>query len=147
MRRTISGLILTALAATALATPASAQATTVKRLRVADSFPTGHYLSRLLLQPWMNEVTKRTNGAVVFDYFPGQQLGKAADMLTLTQNGVADIGYVAPGYVSDKMPTSEVAMLPGSFSTACEGTNAYWKVAREGLCASRITCPTRSACC
>ncbi|GGF68984.1 C4-dicarboxylate ABC transporter [Azorhizobium oxalatiphilum] len=121
----------------------SARAADVTHLRVADSFPSGHYLSRLLLKPWMDEVTKRTNGAIVFDYFPGQQLGKAADMLALTQNGVADIGYVAPAYVSDKMPTSEVAMLPGSFANSCEGTRAYWKVARDGLVAKQDYAPNR----
>jgi len=120
-----------------------ANAADVKHLRVADSFPSGHYLSRLLLQPWMDEVTKRTGGAIVFDYFPGQQLGKAADMLALTQNGVADIGYVAPAYVSDKMPTSEVAMLPGSFATSCEGTRAYWKVAREGVVSKQDYAPNK----
>src|SRR3546814_20351138 len=32
--------------------------------------------------------------------------------------------------VSDKMPLSSVAQLPGAFTTACEGTHAYWKIAR-----------------
>jgi hypothetical protein len=51
----------------------------------------------------------------------------------MTQAGVIDIGYIAPSYASDKMPVSEVAQLPGMFETACEGTLAYWKVARTGL--------------
>ena len=64
----------------------------------------------------MAEVQKRTNNAVTFEHYPAQQLGKAADMLKLTQTGVADIGYVAPAYVSDKMPVSEVAMSPACSS-------------------------------
>ena len=104
-----------------------------RELRVADSFPVGHYLVRLLLKPWMEEVTKRTNGAVTFSYFPNQQLGKATDLLRMTQAAVIDIGYIAPSYASDKMPHSEVAQLPGMFDTSCEGTLAYWKVARNGL--------------
>lgn len=107
------------------------------RLRVADSFPKGHYLVKLLLDPWMEQVKKRTNDAVAFDYFPAQQLGKATDMLKLTQTGVVDIGYVAPGYASDKMPVSEVAMLPGAFDNACQGTLAYWKLARQGIIAEQ----------
>jgi hypothetical protein len=39
-------------------------------------------------------------------------LGKAKDLLALTQAGVIDIAYVAPGFVSDKMPLSVVAELP-----------------------------------
>jgi len=123
------GLLLAPLGAASAAEPV--------RLRVADSFPKGHYLVKLLLEPWMEQVKKRTNDAVAFDYFPAQQLGKATDMLKLTQTGVADIGYVAPGYASDKMPASEVSMLPGAFDTACQGTLAYWKLARHGLIADQ----------
>jgi TRAP-type C4-dicarboxylate transport system substrate-binding protein len=108
-------------------------ATPARKLRVGDSFPVGHYLVRYMLQPWMDEVARRTNGAVAFDYYPAQQLGKAADLLALTQTGVIDIGYVGPTYVSDKMPLSEVAQLPGAFLTSCQGTLAYWKVARTGI--------------
>jgi TRAP-type C4-dicarboxylate transport system substrate-binding protein len=112
-------------------------------LKVADSFPAGHYLVRLMLKPWMDDVTKRTNGAVTFSYYPNQQIGKAADMLRLTQSGVVDIGYIAPSYVSDKMPLSEVAQLPEAFHTSCEGTLAYWNSARQGLLAKQEYAPNK----
>src|SRR3546814_10459183 len=73
-------------------------------LRVADSFPTGHYIPDALTKPFMEEVERKTNNAVKFEYYPGQQLGKAKDMLSLTRSGVADIAYVAPSFDSDKMP-------------------------------------------
>jgi TRAP-type C4-dicarboxylate transport system substrate-binding protein len=133
---------LTALAALVFAT-VTAPARAEIKLRVADSFPSGHYLTKVIILPWMEEVTKRSNGTIKFEYFPGQQLGKAADMLTLTQTGVANIGYVAPAYVSEKMPLSEVAMLPGSFETSCQGTMAYWKVAREGIVAAQDYVPNK----
>jgi TRAP-type C4-dicarboxylate transport system substrate-binding protein len=112
-------------------------------LKVADSFPAGHYLVRLMLKPWMDDVTKRTNGAVTFTYYPNQQIGKAADMLRLTQAGVIDIGYIAPSYASDKMPLSEVAQLPEVFDTSCQGTLAYWKSAREGVLAAQEYAPNK----
>lgn len=111
----------------------STQAADPIKLRVADSFPKGHFLVRLILEPWMEDVKKRTNNAVTFEHYPAQQLGKATDMLKLTQAGVADIGYVAPSYASDKMPVSEVAMLPGAFDHSCQGTLAYTKSAKEGI--------------
>ena len=117
------------LACAYVATPARAEV----KLRVADSFPTGHFVPKFTILSWMAEVTKRSNGEITFEYFPGQQLGKAADMLTLTQTGVANIGYVAPSYISDKMPLSEAAMLPGSFQTSCQGTMGYWTAARGGV--------------
>jgi TRAP-type C4-dicarboxylate transport system substrate-binding protein len=88
-------------------------------------------------------VTRRTNGEVTFEYFPSQQLGKATDMLTLTQTGVTNIGYVAPAYASEKMPVSEAAMLPAAFQTSCQGTMAYWKVARDGIIASQDYGPNK----
>ena len=120
-----------------IASTVLAQAADPITLRVADSFPKGHYLVKLILEPWMEEVKKRTNNAVSFEHYPAQQLGKAADMLKLTQIGVADIGYIAPAYVSDKMPVSEVAMLPGEFEHSCQGTLAYWKLARNGVIAEQ----------
>jgi TRAP-type C4-dicarboxylate transport system substrate-binding protein len=134
MARTIQAVAILGMLA---ASTATAQSADPIRLRVADSFPQGHYLVKMLLEPWMEQVTKRTNGAVTFEHYPAQQLGKAADMLKLTQTGVTDIGYVAPAYVSDKMPVSEVAMLPGTFDHACQGTLAYAKLARSGVIAEQ----------
>lgn len=102
------------------------------KLRVGDSFPTGHYIPKALTQPFMDQVAKNTNNAVKFEYYPAEQIGKAKDFLSLTQSGVIDIAYVAPSFVSDKMPLAAVAELPGSFSKSCEGTAAYWKLAKAG---------------
>jgi TRAP-type C4-dicarboxylate transport system substrate-binding protein len=131
MKKVLGMLVLAAAAGTIFsAGGALAQDGKKINLRVADSFPTGHFIPKYSTLPWMEQVTKRTNGQVTFEYFPAQQLGKAPDLLNLTQSGVADIGYVGMSYVSDKMPLSAVAQLPGSFTTACQGTMAYWKLAK-----------------
>src|SRR5690606_25050744 len=100
-------------------------------LRVADSLPVGHFFSNYATKYWMEEITKRTKGEVKFQYYPAEQLGKAKDLLALTQSGVADVGYVVPSYASDKMPLTAVAELPGSFSDSCSATLAYEKLARD----------------
>ena len=102
------------------------------KLRVADSFPAGHYIAESVTRPFMDQVQRLSSNAVQFEYYPAEQLGKSKDMLSLTQSGVADIAYVAPAFVSDKMPLAAVAELPGSFSTSCEGTAAYWKLVKSG---------------
>ncbi|MCK1277034.1 TRAP transporter substrate-binding protein DctP [Bradyrhizobium sp. 61] len=135
--------LVRAAAVLALSLPVSTLQAQALELKVADSFPAGHYLVRLMLKPWMDDVTRRTNGAVTFTYYPNQQIGKAADMLRLTQSGVVDIGYIGPSYVSDKMPLSEVAQLPGAFATSCQGTLAYWKTAREGILAKQEYAPNK----
>lgn len=121
--------ILTSFALCVNAGAAMAQDVT---LRVADSLPVGHYIAENLLMPFLEDVKKTTGETVGFDYFPAQQLGKAKDMLSLTQTGVTDIGYIGASYLADKLPLSSVAQLPGTFNSACEGTMAYWEIAKPG---------------
>lgn len=128
-----SALPLSILALTALAVvgprPAAAQEIT---LRVADFYPAGHATPEYSVQYWMQQVTDRTEGQVGFEYYPAQQLGQAADLLDLSLSGVTDVAGFATSYVSDRMPLSSVAELPGAFGTSCEGTMAYWEMATEG---------------
>ena len=109
--------------------PVQAQAVTLK---VADALPSGHIAHQFILRPFMEGVTRRTNGAVTFQHFPGEQLGKAKDMLIMEQSGVADIALTVPSYISDKLPLTAAAELPGAFNTVCEATKAYRRLTHEG---------------
>lgn len=123
------------LAASALGTAAlvatAAQAQEVK-LRLGDSFPVGHYIPENMTKFWMERVSELTGGEVDFEYYPAEQLGKAKDLLALTQTGVMDVGYVGASYVSDKLPLSSVAELPENFTSSCQGTMAFWEIAKPG---------------
>ena len=101
-------------------------------LRIADSFPAGHVFHKVLTIPFMEAVEKELNGQIKFQHFPGEQIGKAKDMLTLTQTGVVDIGSVMPDYVSDRMPLSAAFELPGIFPDYCQGVRAFWKITHNG---------------
>src|SRR3954470_17104337 len=119
--------LLSTVALAFLATAAEAQQIT---LRVADALPNGHIAHQFILRPFMEAVTKATNGQVVFQHFPAEQLGKAKDMLALEQTGVADMALTVPSYISDKMPLTAAAELPGAFQTACEAAHAYSRLTR-----------------
>jgi TRAP-type C4-dicarboxylate transport system substrate-binding protein len=80
-------------------------------LRVADSFPTTHQYSKNTKE-WLDLVTEKTDGRITFDYFPAEQLAKSADLLDAAQNGLADIVYAPPLYLSDRLPLSTVTALP-----------------------------------
>ncbi|OWU86743.1 hypothetical protein ATO6_03085 [Oceanicola sp. 22II-s10i] len=99
-------------------------------LRVADSLPVGHYMTKGVLEPLMAAAQESTG--VTFQHFPAEQLGKAKDMLSLVQTGVADIAYVGASYVADKLPLSSVGELPEAFETSCQGTKAFWEIAKPG---------------
>jgi TRAP-type C4-dicarboxylate transport system substrate-binding protein len=111
-------------------------------LRFADSLPATHLFTTALAKPWMEEVTKATDGQVTFEHYPSEQLGKAKDMLSLAKSGVADIAFVVPIYITDKLPLSGVIDLPGGFSTSCEGVKAFWSLATEqGVLAQKDYAP------
>lgn len=101
-------------------------------LRVADSLPAGHYMTVGVTDPLMNGTKEATGDKVAFEHFPAQQLGKAKDMLSLVQSGVADIAYVGASYTADKLPLSSVGELPEAFTNSCEGTMAFWELAKPG---------------
>ena len=102
-------------------------------LKVADSLPTTHYMSTEGAKFFMNRATELSHGHITFEYYPSEQLGKSHDLLRLVQTSVADIGYVAPGYVSEKLPLSGVAELPGLYASSCQGTHAFYALAHDGI--------------
>ena len=101
-------------------------------LRLADSLSNGHIIHELVGKPLMEGVTKATGGKVKFEHYPAEQLGKAKDLLALTQNGVADMAYIVPSYTSDKTPLTAVAELPGAFDTQCQGSLAVYALSHNG---------------
>ena len=121
------------LASTCLAATGGAATAQELTLRLADSFPTTHVLSKEGAQFFIDRVEELSGGSIAVEYFPASQLGKAADFLTLVQSGTVDMAYIPPAYVQAKMPLSDVANLPGMFSDVCAGSEAYIELAREGL--------------
>lgn len=115
----------------ALALPGAAAAQSVT-LRIADTLPSGNVIHRFLALPYIEAVERASGGQVKFQHFPGGQLGKAGDMLALTQSGLVDVGYVGPSYQSEKMPLSSVFELPGAFGDYCQGIRALWKMTHAG---------------
>lgn len=133
--RQAAGTALIVLISLGLASGVAAQETVT--LRAADHYSPTALTPKYTIQYFMDYVEEKASGRVEFEYYPAEQLGKAKDMLALTQQGVVDIGFIAAAYVSDKMPLSAVAELPGTYATSCEGVNAYWKMATDGVLAEQ----------
>jgi TRAP-type C4-dicarboxylate transport system substrate-binding protein len=107
-----------------LAVGAPALAQDKVSIRMADYLPPNHYLMKYGGKPWIEAVTKQSGGRIDIKHFPSEQLGKAKDLLSLTQSGVADMSGVVPGFVSDRLPLSTVSELPGQYKSSCHGTVA-----------------------
>jgi TRAP-type C4-dicarboxylate transport system substrate-binding protein len=124
--------VATALAGAFGASPAVHAQSSPVTMRIASYLPLSHYLVEVGLNPWMEQVTKETNGAIKFQHFPAQQLGKAGDMLRLAQTNVAQGSFTGVSFAGDKMELSDVAQIPNIFQKACDGTTAYMKVFKSG---------------
>jgi len=94
-------------------------------LKVADTFPPGHYIVKQGVEFWIQRVEELTEGEVKIQYFGAGQMGKLRDMFSLTQRGVVDIGYVPPAFNGGKMPLSGVHSLPSLFSSSSVGSPAF----------------------
>ncbi|KAA8612186.1 TRAP transporter substrate-binding protein [Salipiger aestuarii] len=105
-------------------TPQMALAETT--LKVADTFPPGHYIVETGTNYWMERVTELTDGEVKFQYFGAGQMGSLRDMFSMVQSGVVDVGYVPPAYNGGTMPLAGVHTLPGLFSQSKVGTPAFY---------------------
>lgn len=101
-------------------------------LRLADGIPSGHIIDRLVIEPFIKAVSAASAGQIEIQHFPAEQLGKSRDLLMLTQAGVADIGFIVPSYISDRMPLTTVTELPGIFQTTCQGNAALRSLISDG---------------
>lgn len=101
-------------------------------LRFAESAPATHPFSSNHDKFWMDEVTRLTAGRVTFQFYPSEQLGKAKDLLALTQAGTVEVGRIGASYTPDKLPLTAVAELPGMITSSCQGGRALWKLTNEG---------------
>lgn len=125
--------ILASAAALSIWALAPAAAQQPVKLRVADTYPPGHFVADNTIKVFMEEAKRRSGGRIDFDFYPAEQLGKARDTLRLLQTGVADVANVGPSYISDRMPLSTVTELPGAFATSCQGTLAALQLGRDGI--------------
>ena len=68
---------------------------------------------RLFMQPWADEIEKRSEGRVKIQIFPAMQLGgKPSDLYGQARDGVVDIIWTIPGYTPGRFPLTEVFELP-----------------------------------
>ena len=102
-------------------------------LKFADYMPNTHYASENGQQVWMKKVEELTEGKIKFDFYPGEQLGKATDMLDLVATGAADVSNVPQAYVAGKTPYSSVVSLPGLVENIFQSSYASYELVQSDL--------------
>lgn len=125
-RNLIAGAALTGLSTTA----AFAETT----LRFASFEPPVAFLTKHVFTPWAEQVSAASAGTVKVKMFPGGTLGRSpAQQLKLVEDGVADIGWIIPGYTPGRFDEGTVGELPFLVQSAEAGSNAMWKLYEDGL--------------
>jgi TRAP-type C4-dicarboxylate transport system substrate-binding protein len=86
----------------------------------------GHHTA--VLVPWAKMIEDRSGGRLKVVLFPGGTLGKAADHADMIRNGIADMGFISPGYTPGRFPLVSVAELPLLFKTGKGASLATWSL-------------------
>jgi TRAP-type C4-dicarboxylate transport system substrate-binding protein len=123
-RRTfVTGTVATAAAVTLPWRPARAQ----EELKLATFVPPSHIIYAKVLQPWAQDLEKRTGGKLKVRFFPSMQLGgKPPELYRQMVQGVSDICFTLPGYTSADFPMMALTELPGMAENAADGTKKLW---------------------
>jgi len=126
-RATLGGL----LAAPALINPAFAAPRTLK---ISHQFPggtidQGDFRDRMV-RVFAQEVTKRTNGELAFEIYPGSSLMKTLAQFDAVRKGALDFTAYPLAYAGGQVPEVNVGLMPCLVSTYEQG--AAWKHAEVG---------------
>lgn len=107
---------------------ATAAADTTLRLAVYPS-PNHVYFKEAWL-PFSKEVEEQTGGAIKFNIFHSEQLGKAADSVRMAQTRIADIVFLALPYHGQEMPASQAVNLPLGWDE-WTAASTFWRAIHE----------------
>lgn len=99
---------------------ASAQDWPTDPIRYANFMPAG-FTTSIIDQYFVDEIAKRTDGAVQIEIFHGGTLGGPGEMIELVGSGAVDIGNFPTAYFFSQFPVESLnGSLPIIFDTAKE---------------------------
>ena len=101
-------------------------------IRFSHWVPPTHPLQAAITE-WGESVKAASNGTISVTIFPAQQLGAAKDTYDMVRDGIADMGYINPGYTPGRFPQSEVFELPFAMTNAEDTSRAFWQYAEANM--------------
>lgn len=82
-------------------------------LKLGHFLPPRHTNHTVVMQPFADEVAKKTGGSLTVRIFPSLQLGgKPAGQYNQVKSGISDISFVTMGYTPTVFPGSGIIELP-----------------------------------
>jgi len=96
-------------------------------LRFSSPFPTMQTITGKIIQPWIEEINKASDGKVNIKLYPAGALGKAPDQFDLAEKGLADFSYHLADYTPGRFPLTSVFSLPFMVPSGEKVSEAMWK--------------------
>jgi TRAP-type C4-dicarboxylate transport system substrate-binding protein len=126
-RRTFLKSSLAATVATSLPAPAVLAQAGAVELKMHSFVPPTHVIWTDVLTPWAADVAKRSNNQLTIKMYPAMQLGgKPPELYRQAVQGIADMVFTLPGYTSADFPMMALTELPGTATSADDGTKKLW---------------------
>jgi TRAP-type C4-dicarboxylate transport system substrate-binding protein len=96
-------------------------------LKLSHFLPPGHGIQRDWLQPWAEDLAKRTNGKVKVTIYPGgSPFGNPARQLEQVSSGVVDIAHGLRGLPAGRFPRMGIIEFPFLVQTANAASRTLW---------------------
>ncbi|KRF67245.1 C4-dicarboxylate ABC transporter substrate-binding protein [Bacillus sp. Soil768D1] len=83
------------------------------------------------MDKWAQELSKRTDGKVKVDLFPGGTLLEASNTFDGVRNGIADIGMSATSYEPNQFPLLTISDLPSNYPNAYVASRTVYDLIQE----------------
>ena len=133
MRLTRRAAMASLLAAPALL-PSRAARAAERTIKISHQFPGGDaehgdFRDRMARR-FAAEVTKRTNGELAFEIYPGSSLMKTVAQFSALRRGALDMTVYPLAYAGGEVPEVNVTLMPGLVTSYKQG--AAWKTAEVG---------------
>lgn len=114
------------------AAPSLAQETVTLRVSAYLS-PLSHSVANIY-EPWMERLTKASNGRIKFETYWGGGLGRNPyKQFDLVKAGITDVGLVQPSYTPGQFPQLQAFELPFLMRSSTEASLVAWRLYKRDL--------------
>ena len=104
-----------------LSAPMPLEAATIT-LKVSHQFAAGDVRDRMA-HAFGDMVTKKTNGAIKFRYYPASSLFKAKEQWDAMRTGALDLSIFPLDYASGKVPQLSITLMPCTVTSVQQGSS------------------------
>lgn len=118
-----------------LARSAAALGDAAIHLKLSHYAPPLHHQHAITFVNWAKELAERSNGRLVLDIYPAEQLGKLSQQYNLVRRGDVDISFFMHGIPAGRFPLMELTHLPMLFRSGEQASQVYMDLVPDYLAA------------